>query len=164
MKIKTIAICSVVILIIVIGTGYLAYEKYGTYYAAWENKWGITISKPDEIKVVFESQPSFNGDGEGYFILAYTEKQMKKMEKEQFWQPINEEYVNVIDGLVSRFKESVIEIYPDQKEKYEGLYRDHPTEYGVDDLYFYKKKDDGSYVITVFNLEKKRMHIMEWTQ
>jgi len=161
LKMKSIAIGSVVFVILIIGIGYFTYDKSGTYYAVWEKNWGVNISKPDELNVVFESEPSFHGDGEGYYILNYTEQQMGEIEKESFWQPLNENSVTMLDGLVLRFKQSVIEIHPDQQEKYESMFQDNPTEYGADDLYFYKKKDDGSYCITVFNLEKKRLYIME---
>lgn len=130
----------------------------------WGKRWGITISKPTEIIVAFESQPSFNGDGEGYYVLKYTEKQIRKIKNQDFWQPINEASINDLNEKVLRFKESVIEIYPDEADKYERLYQLYPTEYGQGDLYFYKKKDDGSYGIVVLNVENKRMYLMEWTQ
>lgn len=164
MKMKTVAISSVIILIILIGLGYVAFGKYGSYYEVWESNWGITILEPDEIHVVFESKPSFHGDGEGYYVLEYNEKQMEAFKKEPFWQPINDASVHVLEGKVSSFIESVKEIYPTETEKYESIFQKNPVEYGTGDLYYYLRQDDGSYCITILNVEKKRMYMMEWTQ
>lgn len=164
MQKRTVTIGSVVILAIIIGIGYLAYAQYDTYYEVWEKNWGITIPKPAELKVVIESPPSFNGDGEGFFILEYRDKQINVLKNQNFWQPIDENSISLVNGRVSRFKKMTLDIYSDEKEKYEKIYLNNSIEYGKGDLYFYKAKDDGSFCVAVLNVTKKRLHMMEWTQ
>lgn len=166
MRKKTVAIWRIVIIAVIIGVsiGYMKYDKYASYHDAWRSHWGITVPASADFKVVFESGPRFHGDGEGYFILDYNEQQLSTVKDQGFWQLINEKSSDALDGEVSRFKYSVLQMYRDEQAKYENLYQNNPTEYGEGDQYYYQAKDNGSYCIIILNVEKKRIYLMEWTQ
>lgn len=153
---KTVAKWSIVVFLIVIGigVGYKMYDKDTANYDIWSSKWGITIPKPSESEVVFESEPSFHGDGEKYFILDYNEEQLAKVRDQGIWQPINEESRNALDDEVLRFNQSVTESYPQEKA----------AEYDEGDYYYYKKKEDGSYCFVILNVDKQRLYLMERMQ
>lgn len=156
MRRKTVATWSIVIFLIVIGigVGYKMYDNDTANYDMWSSKWGITISKPSESEVVFESEPSFHGDGENYFILDYNEQQLSQLRDQVIWQPINEGSRNALDAEVQRFYQSVTESYPQEMA----------AEYNTGDDYYYKKKEDGSYCIVILNVDKQRLYLMEWIQ
>ncbi|MEK5238246.1 hypothetical protein NST99_21390 [Paenibacillus sp. FSL L8-0470] len=166
MRRKTVAIWSGVIFLIVIGigVGYKIYDNDTATYDMWSSRWGITIPKPAELVVVFESEPSFHGDGEGYYVLNYNEEQLAKVQDQALWQPITEESRHSLEGEVSRFTQSIILVSQKEIAKYGKLYKNYPTEYDAGDYYYYKKKEDGSYCIVILNVDKQRLYLMEWIQ
>jgi hypothetical protein len=164
MRKTTITILSFTVLFIFVFVGYMLRNNSMNYYETWKINWGISISKPTESKVIFESPPSFHGDGESYYVLDYDEKQFKEIKDAAFWHPLNVESIDPLKERISSFKDSVIAIYPNEKEKYEKLFWSNPIELEERGLYYYKKKDDGSYCIVILNVELQRVYMMEWTQ
>lgn len=142
MRRKTVAIWSGVIFLIVIGigVGYKIYDNDTATYDMWSSRWGITIPKPAELVVVFESEPSFHGDGEGYYVLNYNEEQLAKVQDQALWQPITEESRHSLEGEVSRFTQSIILVSQKEIAKYGKLYKNYPTEYDAGDYYYYKRR------------------------
>ncbi|WP_312147983.1 hypothetical protein [Paenibacillus odorifer] len=164
MRKTTITILSFTVLFIFVFVGYMLRNNSMNYYETWKINWGISISKPTESKVIFESPPSFHGDGESYYVLDYDEKQFKEIKDAAFWHPLNVDFIDLLQERISSFKDSVIAIYPNEKEKYEKLFQANPIELEERGLYYYKKKDDGSYCIVILNVELQRVYMMEWTQ
>ncbi|MEK4474471.1 hypothetical protein NSQ91_14735 [Paenibacillus sp. FSL R7-0048] len=164
MRKTTITILSFTVLFIFVFVGYMLRNNSMNYYETWKINWGISISKPTESKVIFESPPSFHEDGESYYVLDYDEKQFKEIKDAAFWHPLNVDFIDLLKERISSFKDSVIAIYPNEKEKYEKLFQANPIELEERGLYYYKKKDDGSYCIVILNVELQRVYMMEWTQ
>ncbi|MEK3944108.1 hypothetical protein [Paenibacillus sp. FSL H3-0310] len=164
MRKTTITILSFTVLFIFVFVGYMLRNNSMNYYETWKINWGISISKPTESKVIFESPPSFHGDGESYYVLDYDEKQFKEIKDAAFWHPLNVDFIDLLKERISSFKDSVIAIYPNEKEKYEKLFQANPIGLEERGLYYYKKKDDGSYCIVILNVELQRVYMMEWTQ
>lgn len=162
---KVAAICIVIVVTATgIGIGYRLYDKETVYYEEWASDWGIALPEPAALRVVFDSKPRFHGDGEAYVIMDYNEQQLAKVKDLGFWQLITEDSIIALNGEISRFKHSVMEIYRDEQTKYEELYKNYFTEFGEGDLYYYQKKADGSYFINILNVDKGRLYVMEWMQ
>ncbi|MEK4188210.1 hypothetical protein [Paenibacillus sp. FSL L8-0494] len=90
--------------------------------------------------MIFESPPSFHGDGESYYVLNYNEKQFIEIKDAAFCHLLNVESIDTLKERVSSFKDSVMAIYPNEKEKYEKLFWANLIELEESGLYYYKKK------------------------
>lgn len=156
-----IMITAIVIIIVSVsaGTGYYILDRFFTINTGWRIKWGIEVPKPNQTKSIIESSPSFNGDGEFFNISTYSGQKIDSFIKNKSFKEIDENSLIKLDSYISNFDEGL------KSNRGENNYlEDNPVIFKQGDLYFYKKKDDGSYIIAVLNIEHRILYTLEWFQ
>lgn len=157
-----------VTILIIIGLialgGYILNEKFNTDYGIWELNWELEVSKPKRINSVFDNRGGFRGEGETYYILEYNERRINKIKDESNWIPVDDTSIDTLSEHIREFQKEVESINYDQEMNYQKIFKEHPLEYTNGDKFYYKLKEDNSYLIAVLNIEKQKLFVMEWIQ
>lgn len=156
-----IMITAIVIIIVSVsaGTGHYILDRFFTINAGWRMSWGLEVPRPNQSKSVIDNDPSFNGDGEFFTISTYSEKKIDSFIKNKSFKEVDENSLIKLDGYISNFDDGLKSIRGEN-----NYLHDNPVIFKLGDLYYYKKKDDGSYIFAVLNIEHRILYTLEWLQ
>lgn len=112
MKYKVVIIIALIILTI------LLYKN--SIILSMKLNWNINIPKYEKIVYQKESEVSFNGDGESYYILEYETKKLDKIEQKLSFFEKDEKIQPEIIEILKRL-EVPEELYPNFNTEYKYL-------------------------------------------
>ena len=160
MKKQTKLLISITIILLVIYTGNFLYQQFTTTYGLWRINWGLDVPKPSKMNIVYERYGV--GDGEAYVICEYDDRGVMKVKKSNQWKKVDTEAYNMLTLKISQFKKNISEMYLNKQDHYLKLFLDHPIDFNEDSLYYFRAKKSGSYFISIFNEEKRKIYVIEW--
>lgn len=141
MKYKIIIIIITIIIFISIIVVYK--NTIGSYRYVIKINWNINITEPDDTLYIKEADPSFNGDGENYYILLYNQKSLERLKRDITFYESDSEIQNEVMKIIQKM-DIPKEFYPSLDKEY---------------VYYTKKKHDASSIYLI-NIDNK-LYIIE---
>ena len=148
---KKIVIVFIVIFVIIVFSllGIIRYNSLSNYSNVLKVNWSIELPK-NSIKEIYSSDEgeSFNGDGIRYHIFSY--KNENKIEKLFKWS---------IEEKETIFYQSYSESVNNWLNKIKVSKENYPNYSNC--KYWYKKQDDNSEIIILWNSKENKLYIVE---
>ena len=160
MKKRKKRIFSLFIVGIITVTGFFMIGKITTVLE-WKLNWDISLPLPKKMEVVYTSREGFPSEGSTYTILDYNRYQIQKVLAKDMWLPIDETSLDTVTTLIQKFQKDLNNNVEVNKQE---VLVDNPTQFILDNQYFYKLNEDNSFLVVIFNKKNKKIYVMEWIQ
>ena len=126
----------------------------------WNLNWGFVAPRTSKIETVFHTRNGFPSEGETFHVLNYSSIE-KKLKEKDGWIPINDESFDTVSIHLKKFQKDVASINKDT-QNLNVLFQENPVTYDNNDKYFYKLKEDNSYILAISNAKEQKLFVMEW--
>ncbi|OPA78614.1 hypothetical protein BVG16_12170 [Paenibacillus selenitireducens] len=124
---------------------------------AWRHNWGFDAPKAEKVATIFYNA---GRDPDLYLISEYSEKGIQALRQLTIWTKV-EGTAAFLSTSIASYERQIQDLYDEDAEHYQQLFKDHPVTFTKDSLYFTQRKEDGSYIIAVLNPDERKLYTLE---
>ncbi|WP_144512127.1 hypothetical protein [Bacillus sp. FJAT-22090] len=136
-------------------------ELYLTIYE-WKLNWGFEAPRPSKIETIFNTRNGFPNEGQTFQILKYRSIE-SKLKENNGWISIEDESFDNVSSHLEKFQKDAASMNKGT-QNLTVVFQENPVTYDNKDKYFYKVKEDNSYILAISNAKEQKLFVMQWIQ